>query len=106
MTSFWETVLVDGHDIDVCSTVPSVQGQEPFPAVILSHHGGGVDKFIQEMSDRLADAGHAAVALNLFHRYTSEMLADRSGRVLHLSDPEIVADINAAVDFFDAHLKD
>ena len=103
MASFWETVPVDGHDMDVYVTVPGGQGQGPFPAVIVSQHGGGVDKFIQEMSDRLADAGHAAVAPNLFHRYTSEMLADRSGRVQHLSDPEIMADINVTVDFLQSH---
>ena len=103
MASFWETVQVDGQDMDVYASVPSGQGQGPFPAVIVSQHGGGVDKFIQEMADRLAEAGYAAVAPNLFHRYTSEMLADRSGRVQHLSDPEIVADINATVDFLQSH---
>ena len=80
MASFWETVQVDGQDMDVYASVPSGQGQGPFPAVIVSQHGGGVDKFIQEMADRLAEAGYAAVAPNLFPRYTSEMLADRSGR--------------------------
>jgi dienelactone hydrolase len=54
-------------------------------------------------TDRLAEPGYAAVAPNLFHRYTSDMLADRSGRVQHLSDPEIVADINATVDFLQSH---
>ena len=103
MASFWETVQVDGQDMDVYASVPGGQGQGPFPAVIVSQHGGGVDKFIQEMADRLAEAGYAAVAPNLFHRYTSEMLADRSGRVQHLSDPEIVADINATVDFLQSH---
>ena len=89
--------------MEVYASVPSGQGQGPFPAVIVSQHGGGVDKFIQEMADRLAEAGYAAVAPNLFHRYSDEMLADRSGRVQHLSDPEIVADINATVAFLQAH---
>jgi len=103
MASFWEIVPVDGHDMDVYVSVPSAQAQGPFPAVIVSQHGGGVDKFIQEMSDRLADAGYAAVAPNLFHRYTSEMLADRSRRVQHLSDLEIVGDMNATVGFLQSH---
>ena len=103
MASFWETIPVDGHDMELYASVPSGQGQGPFPAVIVSQHGGGVDKFIQEMADRLAEAGYAAVAPNLFHRYSGEMLAGRSGRVQHLSDPEIVADINATVAFLQAH---
>ena len=32
MASFWETVQVDGQDMDVYASVPSGQGQGPFPA--------------------------------------------------------------------------
>ncbi|PKB72604.1 MAG: hypothetical protein BZY75_06190 [SAR202 cluster bacterium Io17-Chloro-G7] len=101
MPSSWETVVVDGQDMDVYLSRP--EGDGPYPAVIVSQHGGGVDQFIQEMSDRLAAEGYAAAAPNLFHRYTEEMLADRSHRVQHLSDPDIVADINATVEFLRGH---
>ena len=101
MASFWESVEVDGHDMDLYASVPS--GTGPFPAVVVSQHGGGLDQFIRDMADRLAEAGYAAVAPNLFHRYTEEMLAERTGRIQYLNDPEIVADINATVDFLRNH---
>ena len=103
MASFWETIHVDGEDMHVYASVPSGRGGGPFPAVIVSQHGGGVDQFIRDMADSLASAGFAAVAPNLFHRFTEEQLDNRSGRIQHLSDPEIVADINATVDWLRAH---
>jgi carboxymethylenebutenolidase len=101
MPSFWEKLQVDGQEMDLYASVPS--GSGPFPAVVVSQHGGGVDQFIQTICDRLAEAGYAAVAPKLFHRITDEMLADGSTPVRHLKDPEIVADINATVDFLRAH---
>ena len=101
MASSWETVNVDGRDMEVYFSKPDQPG--PFPAVIVSQHGGGVDQFIQEMSDRLAAEGYAAAAPNLFHRYTEDMLADRSKRVQYMSDPEIVADISATMNFLRGH---
>ena len=101
MPSFWEKLQVDGKEMDLYASVPS--GAGPFPAVVVSQHGGGVDRFIQTICDRLAGEGYAAVAPNLFHRITDEMLANGSTRVQHLKDPEIVADINATVDFLRRH---
>jgi carboxymethylenebutenolidase len=101
MASSWETVKVDGEGMEVYASLPS--GPGPFPAVVVSQHGGGVDQFIRGIADKLAGEGYAAVAPNLFHRYTEEMLAERTGRIQYLSDPEIVADINATVGFLRAH---
>ena len=101
MASSWETVTVDGQDMDVYLSKPD--GPGPYPGVIVSQHGGGVDQFIREMSDRLAAEGYVAAAPNLFHRYSEEMLADRSKRVQHMSDPDILADINATVEFLQGH---
>jgi carboxymethylenebutenolidase len=101
MPSFWETIKVDGQDMRVYVSVPS--GSGPFPAVVVSQHGGGVDQFIRDMSDRLAGEGYAAAAPELYHRITDDMLADGSRPLQHLNDPEIVADINATVDFLRNH---
>ena len=103
MPSFWEKVQVDGQDMDVYASVPS--GSGPFAAIVVSQHGGGVDKFIQTICDRFAEAGYAAVAPNLYHRTPDEVLnADPRPRPWDvLSDPEIVADINATVDFLRNH---
>lgn len=101
MASSWETVNVNGQKMDVYLSLPDGPGL--FPAVVVSQHGGGVDQFIKEMSDRLAAEGYAAAAPNLFHRYSEDMLADRSKRVQHMSDLDIVADINATVYFLREH---
>jgi carboxymethylenebutenolidase len=101
MPSFWEKLQVNGQETDLYASVP--RGSGPFPAVVVAQHGGGVDKFIQTICDRLAEEGYAAVAPNLYHRITDDMLADGSRPVQHLKDPEIVADINAAVDFLRNH---
>ena len=101
MASSWETAKVGAEDMEVYTSLPT--GPGPFPAVVVSQHGGGVDQFIRDMADKLAGEGYAAVAPNLFHRYTEDMLADRTGRIQHLSDPEIVADIGATVDYLRAH---
>ncbi len=83
--------------------VSTPTGAEPFPAVLVCQHGGGVDQFIQTICVRLAQAGYAAVAPNLFHRINGEMLEDGSQPIQHLSDTEIRADIDATVDFLLKH---
>ena len=101
MPAFWETIQVGGLDMHAYASVPN--GSGPFPAVIVSQHGGGVDQFIRDMCDKLAQEGFAAVAPNLFHRFTEEQLDNRSGRIQHLNDLQISADISATVDWLRAH---
>jgi len=101
MPSFWENLKVSGQDMRMYASVP--RGSGPFPAIVVAQHGGGVDKFIQSICDRLAGEGYAAVAPELDHRTTPEMLADGSTKAQHRSDPDIIADINAAVDWLRNH---
>ena len=101
MASSWETLHVDGAHMRAYLSLPD--GGGPFPAVVVSQHGGGVDQFIRDMSDRLAEAGYAACAPELYHRITDDMLSDGSRPIQHLSDPDIVADIDATVDFLRSH---
>ena len=103
MPSFWDKIQVDGEDMDLYASVPS--GSGPFSAIVVSQHGGGVDRFIQTICDRFAEAGYAAVAPNLYHRTPDDVLnGDPRPRPWDvLSDPEIVADINATVDFLRNH---
>ena len=55
MPSFWEKVSVNGAEMDIYASVPD--GSGPFPAVVVAQHASGVDKFIQDMTDKLAAAG-------------------------------------------------
>ena len=101
MVSSWESVSVDGQGMDLYLSLPG--GTGPFPAVVVSQHGGGVDQFIRDTADRLAAEGYVAAAPDLFHRITDDMLANGSRRIQHLSDSDIVADIDATVQFLRKH---
>ena len=72
MPSFWEKIQVNESEMDVYTSVP--EGEGPFPAVVVAHHAPGVDKFMQDMTNKLAASGYAAVAPDLFHRITAEMV--------------------------------
>ncbi|KKK51410.1 hypothetical protein LCGC14_3115240, partial [marine sediment metagenome] len=65
------------------------------PGVIVAQHAGGVDEFIQTMSDRIAAAGYVAIAPELYHRDPNpeDNPLVRMGR---LRDANIVTDVNAA----------
>lgn len=95
MPSFWEKLQVDGQYLPVYSSIPS--GSGPFPVVVIAHPASGVAEFTQSIADRLAEAGFAAVAPDLFHRVTEEMTADGTAKNAFLKDAEIVADIDATV---------
>jgi carboxymethylenebutenolidase len=97
MPSFTETITVNGQDMEIYSAIP--EGSGPFPAVVVAHHGSGADEFSKAMTDRLAEAGYVAVCPNLFHRITPEKLADGSRPISHMSDPDIIADLDATVEF-------
>ena len=101
MPSFTEKIQVDGQQMDLYASVP--RGSGPFPAVVVAQHGGGVDTFIRSICDRLAGEGYVAVAPDLYHSITEAMIADGSRKFQHLDDGQIVADINATVEFLRKH---
>ena len=108
MASFWEPITVNGQEMQIYASVPSSSAgfTAPFPAVVVAQHATGVDAFIQDICDRLAAAGYAAVAPNLYHRVTDPALLNEQPRprpAALLSDPDIVADINATVDWLLNH---
>ncbi len=91
-------------DAEMSAYLSAPEGEGPFPAMIVIHHAPGVDRFVQEIADNLAGEGYAAIAPDLFHRITDEMV-EQTGRSKRdqLIDPDIVADVNAAVDFLLSH---
>jgi len=42
MASFWENIQVGGSTLDVYVSLPDEAG--PSPAIVVNHHGGGVDR--------------------------------------------------------------
>ena len=97
MPSFWESIKVDGADMRLYVSVPSGTGL--FPAVVVIQHQGGVDDFVEEMTQRVASAGYAAVAPDLYHRDGPDCKDDGPTRRARLLDVNVIKDVNATVDF-------
>jgi carboxymethylenebutenolidase len=95
MASRWDSISVDGGDMRCYVSAP--EGAGPWPVVIVIQHAGGVDDFVQAMSDRFADAGFLALAPDLYHRDPSDE-DNPMARMGRLRDPSIVADVSAAVE--------
>ena len=99
MAGRWDNVTVDGSTMRCYVSAPT--GSGPFAAVVVIQHAGGVDGFIQTMTDRFAAAGYVAVAPDLYHREDPNNSDDALTRMGRLRDGSIVPDVNAAIE----HLK-
>ena len=93
----YDSVNVNGSPMRVCIAAP--RGAGPHPLVVVMCHIGGLDAFTEDRVDRLAQAGFAAVAPDIFHYH--EWLEEREARRATLRDTRIVDDIRAAI----AHAK-
>ena len=89
----YDTVNVNDSPMRVCIAVPA--GSGPHPLVVVMCHIGGLDAFTEDRVERLAQAGFAAVAPDIFHYH--EWLEEREARRATLRDTRIVADIRAAI---------
>ena len=101
MGSFWESVKVAGEDMKIYVSVPD--GKGPFPAVVVIQHQGGVDEFIEEMTERVAGAGYVGVAPDLYHRDGPGCEDDGPTRRARLLDVNLINDVNATVSFLKGH---
>ena len=52
----WDQITVDGSPMRLYVGMPSLG--RAFPAVIVAHHGPGVDKFIEDRVEHLAQQGY------------------------------------------------
>lgn len=87
----WDSVQVDGKLMRVCLDIPD--GAREVPAVIVIQHGPGVDKFVEDRVEKLAQRGYLAAAPDLYHRQPPE--GDMMTRIGRLRDKEVIADVNA-----------
>jgi carboxymethylenebutenolidase len=91
----WDRIHVDGSPMRLYVGTPSLG--RAFPAVIVIQHGPGVDKFIEDRVENLAQHGYLAIAPDLYHRQTEG--GDMMSRIGRLRDPEVISDVNAAVNY-------
>jgi dienelactone hydrolase len=57
---------VSGDFVTLTGKLTKPQGEGPFPAVVLLHGCGGVNKFINSWADKLASLGYVALVLDSF----------------------------------------
>lgn len=115
MPSAWESLEVDGNEMQVYVTTPT--GSGPFPGILLIHQGNyareilsqsarsgpGVDEFSRNMCDMLSSEGYVVAAPDLYHRMDESTLADGSTRPANLTDREIEMDVNTTVEYLRNH---
>src|SRR5262245_31659473 len=101
MPSCRESIKVDGQDMKLYVSVPD--GKAPFPAIVVIQHQGGVDQFVEEMTQRIASAGYIGVAPELYHRDGPDCQDDGPTRRARLRDITVIKDVNATVDFLKGH---
>ena len=92
MSRRWDSLDVGGSRMRCYLTLPE---GNPVAGVLVCMHAPGVDDFIQGICDRLAGAGLAAVAPDLYHRQ-SEPEDNPLRRMAMLKDAEILCDFASA----------
>jgi carboxymethylenebutenolidase len=97
MASRWDNVNVDGSLMRCYVSAP--EGGEYLPGIVVIQHAGGVDTFIQGMTDRFAAEGFVAIAPDLYHREDPNTSDDALTRMGRLRDNNIVRDVNATVEY-------
>jgi carboxymethylenebutenolidase len=96
-----DSVSVDGATMKLYLSIPD--GAGPFAAVVVIQHQGGVDEFIEEMTDRVGAAGHIGIAPDLYHRDGPDCHDDGPTRRARLLDVNVIKDVNATVDYLRKH---
>jgi carboxymethylenebutenolidase len=108
MGSEYVTLNVDGADMKTWVAIP--EGNGPFPGVVVAQHAGGMDTFIRSVCDRLAEAGFAAAAPDMYHRQDGmtfeeldamaqddpERWPSMMAKARQMTDDQIASDANAA----------
>lgn len=72
---------------------------EPAPGVVVLHDVWGLADHTRDLAGRLARAGFAALAVDLYRALPSREIGGDPGRWIRgLSDPEVLANVQAAID--------
>jgi carboxymethylenebutenolidase len=111
MASEWISILVDGQDMRAYLYQPETTGE--VPGVIVIMEAFGVNKHIQEVTDKLSREGYVAVAPVLYHRlgsnpvfsYTGEGADARTRAMGSLRDTELTQDLNTTIAYLKGHAQ-
>ena len=86
-----------------CETLPfgflaRPVGDAPAPGIVMIPDVWGLSDLYRELARRLAVAGFAVLAMDLYHRERSVQITDPGRWIRGLSDPVVLADVQAAID--------
>ena len=84
-----EYLSVGGGTMEAYVDAPA--GAGPHPAMVVTHHRGGLDAFTRMFVEDLAAAGYVAAALAFYHRRPAGEEATES--MAALDDAEMIADV-------------
>ncbi|HEY5926268.1 MAG TPA: dienelactone hydrolase family protein [Kofleriaceae bacterium] len=95
-------VTLRGQDIELAGgkaylSVP--QGTGPFPGIIVVHEWWGLNDNVKHWADRLATAGYAAVAVDLYGGVVATTRDDAMKAVKSVEPPKAIGVLKAAFDF-------
>ena len=99
MATQWEDLSVDGGTMDSFVAEPGSPGKHAGIVVIMG--AGGIDDTLQGLVADLADHDFTAIAPYLFHRDQSD--SDGRTKAGQLVDPNIVSDVNSAIEYLQRH---
>ncbi|HEX9443701.1 MAG TPA: dienelactone hydrolase family protein, partial [Candidatus Binatia bacterium] len=99
----WESIKVGDGAMRLYVSRPD--GPGPFPGVVVIQGQKGVDRFIEEVTQRLAGQGYVAVGPELYHRDPPDCRDDAKTRRGRLHDRTVISDVNAAAEFLQADPK-
>ena len=96
MASQWTTLSVDGQNMWAYMSLPD--GPGPHPGVIVIPGGRGLGNFTPDFARRLAAAGYAAIAPNMYHR-DDPTVQDESpfAKIGRLRDDTVIKDVNTSI---------
>jgi carboxymethylenebutenolidase len=97
MTLRREQIIVDKNSMNLVITQPD--GLGPMPAVVVIQHQYGVDKFMEDMTQRFAATGYFAVTPDLYHRDGPDCKDDGPTRRGRARDVNIINDVNATITY-------
>jgi carboxymethylenebutenolidase len=102
----WVDIPVQGQTMEGYLAQPEAAGK--YPAVVVIQEIWGVNSHIQSVTDRLPSQGYVGLAPAMFHREGRmtlglyEEMQTAIDRMGHCTDANIVADVQAAVDYLKA----
>jgi carboxymethylenebutenolidase len=77
--------------------------REAQPGVVMIHDVWGLSDHTRDLARRLASEGFSVLAADLYRREAEVSISDPGAWIRGLSDPQVIADLQAAVDHLAVH---